>query len=217
MIFDWPVNRRAAGRSNDCSGPSGSSSWSRSPATRRPASRTWTELNRLFTAWSETVYHARVHSETGQPPMARWLAGRPVPRPGRRPSCGRRSCGPRPRLVRKTATVSLYGNAYQVDPVLAGRKVELVFDPFDLTVLEIRWHGQAHGLAIPHQVIGRHSHPKAQPEEPAAAAAGHRHRLPRPSSPPSTSRPPAGTASATTPSPATAGTRTDGGTEEPGQ
>ena len=31
-------------------------------------------LNRLFTAWYETVYHARPHGETGQPPIERWLA-----------------------------------------------------------------------------------------------------------------------------------------------
>ena len=42
------------------------------------------ELNKLFTAWTETVYHVRVHSETGQPPLARWEAGGPFPRPGRR-------------------------------------------------------------------------------------------------------------------------------------
>src|SRR4051794_33307110 len=29
------------------------------------------ELNRLFTAWVEQVYHRRVHSETGQTPLAR--------------------------------------------------------------------------------------------------------------------------------------------------
>ena len=36
------------------------------------------------------------------------------------------------RTVTKTATVSLHGNTYQVDAALVGRKVELVFDPFDL-------------------------------------------------------------------------------------
>ena len=53
------------------------------------------ELNRLFTAWAETVYHRRVHSETGQAPLQRWAGGWPAPR--RRcpspPSCTRRSCG----------------------------------------------------------------------------------------------------------------------------
>jgi putative transposase len=73
------------------------------------------------------------------------------------------------RTVRKTATVSLHGNTYQVDPSLAGRKVELIFDPFDLTSIEVRWHGSPAGQAIPH-VIGRHSHPKARPEQPAPPA-----------------------------------------------
>ena len=50
-------------------------------------------LNRLFTAWYETVYHVRPHGETGQPPMDRWLAGACSP-PRRRSGCGRRSCGP---------------------------------------------------------------------------------------------------------------------------
>nr|WP_239657375.1 hypothetical protein [Mycobacterium riyadhense] len=33
------------------------------------------ELNRLFVAWTETEYHRRTHTETGQPPLARWDAG----------------------------------------------------------------------------------------------------------------------------------------------
>ncbi|MER6320216.1 DDE-type integrase/transposase/recombinase [Streptomyces sp. NPDC001581] len=39
------------------------------------------ELNRLFTAWVETVYHRTVHSETGQPPIERWLGSIPRPLP----------------------------------------------------------------------------------------------------------------------------------------
>ena len=36
------------------------------------------ELNRLFSAWLEVVYHRRVHSETGQTPLARFdTAGAP--------------------------------------------------------------------------------------------------------------------------------------------
>ena len=42
---------------------------------------TLAELNTLFTAWYETVYHARPHGETGQPPIQRWLAGAPFPAP----------------------------------------------------------------------------------------------------------------------------------------
>jgi putative transposase len=66
----------------------------------------------------------------------------------------------------KTATVKLFGSTYETDPALAGRRVELVFDPFDLTAIEVRWDGKPCGLAAPQQ-IRRHSHPRAKPETPA--------------------------------------------------
>ncbi|MCZ4103732.1 DDE-type integrase/transposase/recombinase [Streptomyces sp. H10-C2] len=123
------------------------------------------EMNRLFTAWVEQTYHRRVHSETKMPPLERWMAGAPfpVPAPADLAEAFRWS---EYRSVGKTATVSLHGNRYQVDPHLAGRKVELVFDPFDLTFLRVRVDGQDAGTALPFQIT-RHSHPKARPEVPA--------------------------------------------------
>ena len=72
------------------------------------------------------------------------------------------------RTVAKTATVSLHNNQYQVDELLIGRRVELVFDPFDLTELAVRYAGRSFGVAVAF-TIGRHSHPKARPEQPGAA------------------------------------------------
>jgi putative transposase len=120
------------------------------------------ELNKLFTAWTETVYHVRAHSETGQPPLARWEAGGPFPVPAAA-SLAEAFRWSEWRTVTKTATVSMHGNRYQVDPGLAGRRVELVFDPFDLTVLSVRSGGQDAGAATPHHIT-RHAHPKARPE-----------------------------------------------------
>jgi putative transposase len=68
------------------------------------------------------------------------------------------------RTVTKTATVGLHGNKYEVDAVLVGRKVELVFDPFDLTSIQVRWRGRSMGRAVPH-MIGRHVHAKARPDD----------------------------------------------------
>jgi putative transposase len=127
------------------------------------------QLNTLFTAWVETVYHTRPHSETGQPPMQRWLAGAPFPTPS--PAQLREAfLWSEQRTVHaKTATVKLFGGTYDVDPALAGRRVELVFDPFDLASIEVRWNGKPAGLATVQQ-IRRHTHPKARPETPAAPA-----------------------------------------------
>jgi putative transposase len=127
------------------------------------------ELNRLFTAWAETIYHPRPHTETGAPPLRRWQEGIPVPLPLLTPAQLREAfLWSEFRTVTKTATVSLHGNAYQVDELLAGRKVELVFDPFDLADIEVRYGGRSFGKAVAF-TIGRHAHPKARPEQPAAA------------------------------------------------
>lgn len=67
------------------------------------------------------------------------------------------------RHVTKTAMVSLHGNSFEVDAALVGRRVELVFDPFDLTDIEGRFEGRGMGKAVPVR-IGRHVHPKARPE-----------------------------------------------------
>ena len=106
------------------------------------------ELNGLLDAWVRTVYHARVHSETGETPQARYQAAGPasVPDPARLRHAFAWSAV---RLVRKTATVDLEGNVYSVDPFLVGRKVELVFDPFDMTELTVYWQGRKAGQGRP--------------------------------------------------------------------
>ncbi|MFC0058201.1 DDE-type integrase/transposase/recombinase [Streptomyces actinomycinicus] len=128
------------------------------------------ELNRLFTAWVETAYHRTVHSETGQPPIERWLGSIPKPLPLPSPADLREAfLWSEFRTVTKTATVSLHGNTYEVDPMLSGMRVELAFDPFDLTEIEVRASGKTAMKAVPHRV-GRHTHPKASPETPAKPA-----------------------------------------------
>ncbi|MGO9908549.1 MAG: DDE-type integrase/transposase/recombinase [Solirubrobacteraceae bacterium] len=122
------------------------------------------ELNRLFSAWLEVVYHRRVHTETGRAPLERFdSAGAPaLPTPALLREAFLWS---QERTVTKTATVSLHGNSYEVDAALAGRKVELIFDPFDLTRIEVRYQHRPMGLAAP-LVIGRYTHPQAKRELP---------------------------------------------------
>ena len=128
-------------------------------------------LNRLFTAWTETVYNPAVHSETGAPPLRRWQEGVKIPLPLPTPAQLREAfLWSEYRTVTKTATVSLHGNTYQVDELLAGRKTELVFDPFDLEDIEVRYGGRSFGKAIAFR-IGSHSDPKARPEQPGTAPA----------------------------------------------
>jgi putative transposase len=140
-------------------------------ATAGTAVTSLAELNSLFTAWVEQVYHQRRHTETGDPPLARFLTGGPpAPVPADRLAEAFRWA--QWRTVSATATVSLHGNLYEVDPALAGTKVELVFDPFDLSDIDVRHHDRPHGKATPFR-IRRHTHPKARtPQTPPATPTG---------------------------------------------
>jgi putative transposase len=119
-------------------------------------------LNQLFAAWVETVYHRAVHSETKMTPLERFAAGGTPVYPSAE-ELHEAFLWSETRTVTKTATVSLFANTYEVDAALVGRKIELVFDPFDLTRVQARWANRPMGPAVP-VVIGRHAHPAARPE-----------------------------------------------------
>lgn len=120
------------------------------------------ELNSLFTAWVEVVYHRAVHSETKTTPLERFMEAGPPSLPG--PELLREAfLWSERRLVTKTATVSLHSNCFEVDAALVGRQVELLFDPFNMERIEVRFEGRSMGLAVPVR-IGRHVHPKVRAE-----------------------------------------------------
>ena len=123
------------------------------------------ELNGLFGSWVEMVYHQQVHSATGQTPIARWDAGWATRRPDHRDQTviAEAFRWSATRTVTKSATVSLQSNTYQVDPALVGTRVELVYDPFDLTgTITVRsGHGIPAGEATLMEVR-RHVHKKAE-------------------------------------------------------
>ncbi len=120
------------------------------------------ELNTLFAAWVEVVYHRRVHTETRATPLERFASAAPPALPS--PALLREAfLWSETRMVTKTAMVSLFGNSFEVDAALVGRRAQLVFDAFDLTDIEVRFEGRAMGKAVPVR-ISRHTHPKARPD-----------------------------------------------------
>ena len=113
-------------------------------------------LDDLFDAWAEQVANRRVHAETDETPIERFERHGPH----RAADSERLVEAFRWLVVRKvsrTATVSLEGNAYGVDPALVGRRVELRYDPEDLSVIDVVCEGRPAGTAVPF-VIGRHTH-----------------------------------------------------------
>jgi putative transposase len=98
---------------------------------------TLTELNESLWAWLECVYHQHEHSETKQAPLTRYTAGLEQVRHADPETVRRAFLWREKRKVRKDATLSLQGNRYQVEPQWAGRILELRFDPFDLSQIEL--------------------------------------------------------------------------------
>ena len=119
------------------------------------------ELNDRFGAWVDQVANRRTHAETGQAPESRWSAGGP-PRAVEGPVLAEAFRWSAQRKVTRTATVAMDGHHYSVDPALVGRRVELRFNPEDLSAIEVFVEGRPAGVATPF-VIGRHTH-KAVPQ-----------------------------------------------------
>jgi putative transposase len=106
------------------------------------------ELNHSFWAWLACIYHRHQHRETGQTPLDRFQVGLDQARSVDPQALQRAFLWREKRKVRKDATLSLQGNTYQVDAHLAGRTLELRFDPFDLATLELYLDGRHLGRAV---------------------------------------------------------------------
>ena len=115
------------------------------------------ELNDRFIAWVVQIANRRIHAETNEAPIDRFeRAG-----PHRTVDLDRLRDAFRWSITRKvtrTATVPLEGNAYAVDPALVGRRVELRYQPEDLTRIDVYLDGKPAGVATPF-VTRRHVHP----------------------------------------------------------
>jgi len=88
------------------------------------------ELNRVLWAWLSAEYHRREHGGTGRIPLQHWLeqvdAVRSAPRAE---DLDQIFLHRERRKVRKDSTVRFAGRLLEVRPELAGRQVELRFDP----------------------------------------------------------------------------------------
>lgn len=127
------------------------------------------QLNQSLLAWLEVVYHRKLHSEIGQAPLERY---RQDPAPATRPldpATLRQAFLHRDhRKVAKTATISFQGNRYRVPDYLRGQTVELRYDPFDLSHLEL-WFQDTFLQPIQADHLVKPTHPQVTPDPRPAA------------------------------------------------
>jgi putative transposase len=134
------------------------------PELPRSSVTTLPQLNESLLAWIEVVYHRKVHTETGQAPLERFRqdpapATRPVDPEALRAAFLHRAL----RKVTKTATFSFQRNRYAVPAYLRGQRVELRYDPFDLSRLEIWFQDTFLQLAEPETIVTT-THPDVEPD-----------------------------------------------------
>jgi putative transposase len=106
------------------------------------------QLNERLWHWIDTVYHRAEHSALGATPLVRWQRDieqvRQLP-----PATDLRHLFfyRVDRLVRRDCTFLLHNRFFEAPPQLAGKHVEVRFDPLDLNQVEIYNEGQSHGAA----------------------------------------------------------------------
>jgi len=112
--------------------------------------RTLADLNARFHVWLDSVYHREKHGALETTPLQRWQRDiehvRQLP-----PSTDlRRLFFYRlDRLVRRDSTFLVHRRFYEAPPHLAGRRIELRFDPLDPIEMEVHFEGQMVSTARP--------------------------------------------------------------------
>lgn len=122
------------------------------------------ELNQSLLAWLEVVYHPKHHAEIGQSPLARFRQQtQPATRPADPATLHQAFLHRDQRKVAKTATISFQGNRYQVPAFLRGQTLEIRYDPFDLSRLELWFQGTFLQPAQPERLLTT-THPQVTPD-----------------------------------------------------
>jgi transposase InsO family protein len=106
------------------------------------------QLNERLWHWLDTVYHRREHSALRTTPLLRWQ--RDIEQVRQLPPATdmRRLFLHRvDRLVRRDSTFLLRNRFFEAGPQLAGKRIEVRFDPLDLAHLEIYCDGKPEGAA----------------------------------------------------------------------
>ena len=123
------------------------------------------ELNHALAAWLDGYYHLRVHGGTKEKPKSRLESSCRKPRRVSMTELADIFLWQEERKADKAGCIKVQGNLYEVDLELAGKKVLLRYDPFDLSTIQV-WHGEKRFQdAVPLDLTRRH-HPRVKPERP---------------------------------------------------
>jgi transposase InsO family protein len=133
--------------------------------------RTLAGLNARFQIWLDSVYHRQKHGALETTPLQRWQRDiehvRQLP-----PSTDlRRLFFYRvDRLVRRDSTFLIHRRFYEAPPHLAGRRIEVRFDPLDPIEIDIHFEGHFVSTTRPVDAVINAQLPPARKPEPQSGA-----------------------------------------------
>jgi putative transposase len=99
------------------------------------------DLNDAFQTWVNGYYHERKHGSTGTSPKQRAAQTARKPRRVSEQELTEIFYWQEERKADKAGCVSLQGNLFQVEDELANKKIQLRYDPYDLTTIQV-WHDE---------------------------------------------------------------------------
>jgi hypothetical protein len=125
------------------------------------------ELNKLFWGWLEVAYHQRLHSSTNATPLERWQQhlGH-YHRPVDEKELIELFLWQVDRKVSNIGLVSVEGIDFEVDGILKQRRVQVRYNPFDLSWIQIYYQGRFFQKAYPFKLGRWSSAAKSQPPPP---------------------------------------------------
>jgi len=123
------------------------------------------QLNERLGQWVD-VYHRTEHSALHTTPLLRWQ--RDIEQVRQLPPATdlRRLFFHRvDRLVRRDSTFLLHNRFFEAPPQLAGKRIEVRFDPLERNQLEIYYEGRSHGVARLVDAVGNAQLPSMKRED----------------------------------------------------
>ena len=127
--------------------------------------QTLDQMNAAFRTFMR-MYNERVHGQTGEAPLARWNASQEHVKWAEEEQLRQAFLFADTRTADKAGIFSLHTVQFQVGPSLAKRKVEIRYDPEDLSQVEVYHNGEFMQRLRPFEV-SRHRRPKPTATEAA--------------------------------------------------
>ncbi len=128
---------------------------------------TLNELNEYLWAWLDKYYHQKVHSSTKQTPQLRFESDTHPLRFLDLQQVYEAFLMEENRKVDKTMVFSLLGKKFQVCPELANKKIQVRYDPYDLSAVRVYYQQERYPDAYP-ATVPEHAFSMVEEKKPEA-------------------------------------------------